>query len=253
MKPRAFTLIELLVVIAVLMAILMPALGKARAQAKRTACGAHLKSLAQAGVLYAMDNDSKFPSCHMEVRPTAGSYAIWIQNGIDDPITPGGFLAHGLLAYNGQIADPKVFYCPGNENKDIKYGAIALNPYGGGWPKGKVPDDLGPEQRWIWTTYHYRSLWDGKRWRAVSTVKDSGHIAFMADMFSDPRRGVQYHHRTGYNVAYTDGHSEFIKDLGENIEDLNGGGVYFTDHKRQDYVWKTYFDKMMTYKPFQEY
>ncbi|MFC1653198.1 type II secretion system protein [Planctomycetota bacterium] len=66
-KSKGFTLIELLVVIAViavLMGILMPALSKARAQARRTACGAHLKSCAQAAVLYATDNNSKFPICH---------------------------------------------------------------------------------------------------------------------------------------------------------------------------------------------
>ena len=61
-KLNAFTLIELLVVIvvmAVLIGILMPAQSRVRLQAKRTVCGAHLKSLAQAGVLYATDNNSK--------------------------------------------------------------------------------------------------------------------------------------------------------------------------------------------------
>ena len=253
-KPNAFTLIELLVVIvvmAVLMGILMPAQSRVRLQAKRTVCGAHLKSLAQAGVLYATDNDSKFPSCHMEVRPRTGSYVVWIEAEVANPKMPGGFSAHGLLFYTNVITDPKVFYCPGNQYKGVKYG-VPGSP-GGGWPRGKIPDDLGPGQKWVWTNYHYRSLWDGKRWRAVNTLKDGGHIAFMADMFSDPGRGVKLHHKTGYNVAYTDGHSEFVKDLGEDIENLNGGSAYASDHERQDYVWKTYFDKMMTYKPLQKY
>ena len=48
---KGFTLIELLVVvavIAVLLAVLMPALGQARALAKRVRCGANLKQLALA-------------------------------------------------------------------------------------------------------------------------------------------------------------------------------------------------------------
>jgi len=65
-------------------------------------------------------------------------------------------------------------------------------------------------------------------------MKDGGEIAFMADMFSDPSRRVSYHHKSGYNVAYTDGHSEFVKDLDSRIEDFGGGTSYNTDYRRQD-------------------
>jgi prepilin-type N-terminal cleavage/methylation domain-containing protein/prepilin-type processing-associated H-X9-DG protein len=56
MVRRAFTLMELLVVvgvIALLVAIMVPALGVAKAQAKRALCAANLRSLAAADVLYA--------------------------------------------------------------------------------------------------------------------------------------------------------------------------------------------------------
>lgn len=255
LKPRAFTLIELLVVIAViavLMAILMPSLNKARAQAQRTVCAAHLQSLAKAGVLYADDNNGKFPGCHMELSPGSGSYAVWIRGQENNPKTRG-FLAHGLFYYHGLIQDPKVFYCPGNQNKTLKYGEPAWDNPGGGWPTGTIPEDLGPNQNWVQTTYHYRSLWDGKKWRSLNSVKDGGYMAFMADMFSDPSRGVQYHHRSGYNVAYADGHSEFVKDLEDSVEDFGGGTTYHVDHSRQDYVWKKHFDKRFKYKPHKEY
>jgi len=54
-SKSGFTLIELLVVIAIialLMAILMPSLQKARHQARRTVCAAHLKSCGYAGARY---------------------------------------------------------------------------------------------------------------------------------------------------------------------------------------------------------
>jgi len=75
----------------------------------------------------------------------------------------------------------------------------------------------------------------------------------MADMFSDPDRGVAFHHKTGYNVAYTDGHSEFVKDLNHQIDEFGGGTSYHTDHVRQDYVWKTFFDKVEKYETLQAY
>ena len=252
-----FTLIELLVVIAiiaVLMAILMPSLQKARHQARRAACSAHLKSCGYAGVLYSDDNDGQFPYCHMEVSPGSGSYAVWVSGRQNDPETKG-YMAHGLLFYHKLIKDPKLFYCPGNNNPTLQYAKLPPNPAnrGGGWPKGSIPDDLGPNQSWVQTTYHYRSLWDEKKWRAVSSSKDSGGMAFMADMFSDPARGVQYHHENGYNVAFVDGHSEFIKDLEHEIQEFGGGVTYHVDHSRQEYVWKRFFDKLVMYEPHQEY
>ena len=60
LKRRGFTLIELLVVIAiiaVLMGILMPALKKAREQARAIVCLANQRTLAQAYVMYADENE----------------------------------------------------------------------------------------------------------------------------------------------------------------------------------------------------
>ena len=265
-KSQGFTLIELLVVIAiiaVLMGILMPALQKIRHQARRTACAAHLRSCGYAGVLYSNDNNGQFPYCHPEIVNGAdsgwGTYAVWLSPRENDPETKG-FLAHGLLFYHQFIKTPKVFYCPGNRDLSIRYGkAPASTPDysnitpGGGWPRGNIPDDLRPGQTWVQTTYHYRPLWDGHKWRAVNSTRDSGGMGFMADVFADPRRGVQYHHKDGYNVAYIDGHSEFVKNMGHEIENLADGNPYHTDYIRQDFVWKKYIDKVVKYKPKQEY
>ncbi|MHC4357127.1 MAG: H-X9-DG-CTERM domain-containing protein [Planctomycetota bacterium] len=70
----------------------------------------------------------------------------------------------------------------------------------------------------------------------------SGGTALLADVFSDPRRGVRLHHKSGYNVGYVDGHVRFVRDQENVVENLNGGKTYHTDYDIQDYAWKEFFD-----------
>ncbi|MCA9252106.1 MAG: type II secretion system protein [Phycisphaerales bacterium] len=61
---KAFTLVELLVVIsiiALLIAILVPSLKKARDQTKRVVCSANLRSISQAMLTYAVENNDIVP------------------------------------------------------------------------------------------------------------------------------------------------------------------------------------------------
>jgi len=81
-QSRAFTLIELLVVIAViavLMGILMPALGKARKQARATACLAQLKQWGLIWSMYTQDNNSRFPDGRLRNVVDAGwPRGLWV-------------------------------------------------------------------------------------------------------------------------------------------------------------------------------
>lgn len=64
-RGRGFTLVELLVVIsiiALLISLLLPALAKAKERANAVVCAAHVRSLAQACMIYAQDNRGFFPA-----------------------------------------------------------------------------------------------------------------------------------------------------------------------------------------------
>jgi prepilin-type N-terminal cleavage/methylation domain-containing protein/prepilin-type processing-associated H-X9-DG protein len=130
---KAFTLIELLVVIAViavLMAILMPSLKIAREQARAINCLANQRSLAQAYIMYADENDGSI--CGGMARPApTGGVPPWVME-------PGNLAADGTYSsvsgdvtieqrYNGlrkgalypYLKDVDVYHCPGDMRKNL--------------------------------------------------------------------------------------------------------------------------------------
>lgn len=249
-SKKAFTLIELLVVIAIialLLAILMPSLKKAKHKAQELVCRAHLKQFGVAGLTYAHDNDGKWVECHAKANIGIGSFCVYIYSGGNER-----WYGAGNFFKVGEIENPKIYYCPGNSNKTHQYGKDHPNPSdsGGGWPIGELPDDLHPGQQWVQTTYYYRSLWDGDKWRAVNSSKDDSATAFMADVFADPDRGVDHHHLNRYNVVYIDGHCEAVVDKEREIVNFNGGARYHAGsggYTLMDRVWKRYFDQGRRY------
>jgi prepilin-type N-terminal cleavage/methylation domain-containing protein/prepilin-type processing-associated H-X9-DG protein len=96
---RAFTLIELLVVIAiiaVLAALLLPALGRAKEEARATAC---LSNLHQAGIalqIYVQENNNKLPVME-DANPAA------------DPTGTNATINKVLLT---QLGNTNVLHCP---------------------------------------------------------------------------------------------------------------------------------------------
>ena len=95
-------------------------------------------------------------------------------------------------------------------------------PPGGVW---FYRNEIPAAQRWMQISYHYRSSFDIPSHRVAHLANDPGNSALVVDAFSDPTRGVDFHHKTGYTVLFLDGHTQFHKDPTFKIRDLAGGSL----------------------------
>ena len=237
---RAFTLIELLVVIsiiALLMAILMPALLRAKELGKRIACSTHVRILGMANVLYADQADGWYVP--IIYRPKGGGSTTqvgWPSNqlfrklvGYKDKQGPGDSGWHA----------PKEYLCPSDtisvkEQPDrlydswISYAANITDWYYSDWyafgyaghknvtvpvPASRLFFSESNDWWFWWRGANYEKGWDVLRQDTIMPYKDVG--------CDGP---TLYRHNEGVNMAFYDGHVEYMKkDKVWNIDDWGAG------------------------------
>ncbi len=108
-ERSAFTLIELLVVIAIiaiLAALLLPVLAKAKEKASRAVCKNNMRQVALAAVMYADDQQGRYPKTKRNGTTQGGWHAFWL----DIPGTYDYFIHSVKMATNSLT-------CP-NKNRD---------------------------------------------------------------------------------------------------------------------------------------
>jgi|GEM_PF-1527671 len=122
-----FTLIELLVVVAIialLIAILLPSLNNARERSKEVTCGANLRSVAMAALLYTQDFTGFLPPVIGEPTKTVASNprpSRWKHSGnFTTPPSDSSYWMGDFLVEAGFV-NFKNFDCPTNDGAGIIY------------------------------------------------------------------------------------------------------------------------------------
>jgi prepilin-type N-terminal cleavage/methylation domain-containing protein/prepilin-type processing-associated H-X9-DG protein len=246
-SSAAFTLVEMLVVIAIiglLVALLLPVLSKAKDTATIVTCESVERQNMIALTTYTDDNKNRIPPTNMLAGASNDSISTWYPFATGTILAAntnrfalgggpyGNRMGFGHVLAGGYFGEPynikgcfePTYFWPGS-NLVGNHGQ-AVEYYAGLW-RANANSTLtaAPSATWVINGYEYRGwLGDVDNWPVYSSwLLDKRRSPSIDRMFDraaiwcslvswNSQIKVTLCHRTGYNVAYFDGHAKFISD-----------------------------------------
>lgn len=241
-----FSLVELLIVMAIffiLISLLMPVFDQTLKIAELSKCKNHFKQILLSLSSYSDDYGDRIPTSSSYIYQNSS-----LTNYVYDQMSSVGYGSHmsglGILTYHEYLDSAEVLHCPTEINvsqmqKDKKVSHLLEQKSSKGYKDAVDNGNLN------WTsTYCYRGHTWEEGWpsqhpahgispgkdqpfipylskRSCTTAScgsdDHGTLAIISDDFSYhptkyPTAQGYFHHQDVYNVGYTDGHVEGIKD-----------------------------------------
>jgi prepilin-type N-terminal cleavage/methylation domain-containing protein/prepilin-type processing-associated H-X9-DG protein len=216
-RNRGFTLIELLVVIAVigvLIGLLFPVISSARNSAKKTQCAAHLRTIGQAMIAYANDNDRKLP--------VFGNDSDWLWN---IPLK-----TRDALLKNG--ADRQSLYCPAVDTADDDtywYSTTGVAPTPAEEPTSNVTTNVG----------YFMLMRRTPKPVAKGTQTDPAETKLQSSLFKFKERDAKKAHKKDARVSFSQPRAAEL-ELASDIT-MSTGGINarkFTGLNTSNYDYK---------------